>query len=71
MQGICAVCGQEVALERSFIPRQDERDRGFDDWEIDMTYGESINYLVITHEICEVLCEGSGQIPQTVIPRLQ
>jgi hypothetical protein len=65
--GICTVCESRVAIVRSDIARKEERERGLDDWEIDMQYGDSINFLVMTHEFCGERCDGSQQIPQTVL----
>ena len=67
MLGICSCCEQKVCIERSPIPRQQELDMGYEDFEISMTYGESINFICSPHDCWGVPCEGSGQIPQAVI----
>ena len=65
--GICCVCQCAVPLQPSPIPRQQELDRGLDDWDINREYGESINYVVIDHIFYGQKCDGSGQIPQALI----
>lgn len=66
-RGICTCCQAEVPIYASSLARKEEEDRGYDQREIDMTYGESINYLVEQHDFYGELCEGSGQIPQAVL----
>lgn len=69
MTGICCTCQQEVPIYTSYIPRNEERERGLEDFEIDMQYGPSIDYLCESHHPWGELCEGTGQIPQFVLKK--
>lgn len=64
--GMCCGCEAKQPLVRSSSARQEERERGFDDWEIDQQYGESIDYIVASHDFYGSHCDGSGQIPQVI-----
>jgi hypothetical protein len=66
-KGICCGCQSEVAIQPCGLPRQEERERGFDDDDINMTYGTSIDFVVVEHSFFGEHCEGSGQIPQVIV----
>ena len=67
MKGICPVCQGVQEIEFSPVPRQQEEARGLEWEDIEMTYGDDINYVVVPHVFYGVDCEGSGQIPQGII----
>jgi hypothetical protein len=67
MSGICCVCEEKQSIIYSPLPRQEEKDRGLDNFEINMTYGENINFIVEPHDFYGQPCSGSGQIPQFIL----
>ena len=67
-EGICCACQCVVPIDPSSAPRDEERERGIEDWEINLIYGGAIDFIVVQHDAYGVPCEGSGQIPQVVLP---
>lgn len=67
-KGICCVCESEVPITSSSLPRDEvKREQGWDDFDIDHEYGETINFICIDHDFCGQRCEGIGQIPQFIL----
>ena len=67
-KGICTGCQEQQSIRRSSTPRQEEKERGMEDCEIDQTYGDTINFVVEPHDFHGEPCDGSGQIPQALVP---
>ena len=67
MMGICSVCQERIAVLRSSVPLAQEIARGEDAQDIERQYGEIIHYVVIDHDAWGERCDGSGQIPQTIL----
>lgn len=67
MLGVCCSCQSAHEVQKSSAPRHELNNMGEDDQDIDHTYGDSINYVMAPHDFCGMPCEGSLDIPQTLI----
>jgi len=66
MQGICCSCQCVVPVRSSSRGRLELLEIGQENEDIDLHYGESINYVCAEHNAFGPRCEGVGMVPQTV-----
>ena len=67
MKGICSVCQTVQPIVNSPTPSMQMEKLGYDDYEMERQFGESIYFLVVSHEFYGEHCDGSNQIPETVL----
>lgn len=67
MQGICSVCQEPVEIHPSDAAIREMAPHGYDLETLEHEFGEEIHYLCVPHSAYGKYCEGSGQIPQTIL----
>lgn len=50
MKGICCVCQCEVDISQSRLAYQQVEEMGWEHWQIEQEYGNSIHYLCDPHQ---------------------
>jgi hypothetical protein len=67
LRGVCTGCQCLVSVRFSTAPRLEMKNVGYNDWDLDMQFGESINYLCSEHDFCGERCDGSTLCPQAIV----